>query len=216
MNGFEPSVTDGTAWRSHPVASAESSRAAHARGPFFARACPCPLARSLVFVGALQQVAHVQEAVEAALVEAQTPRRAFRRHRRRPGLVRDQSELAEVVTDAILHYLFPVLHRKSNTLLDDVELGAGLALAHHVLPVPEALRLQGVGELRALVGVHGAQQGHLGQEAVVAVTLLLSGLPHDVVEGVPVQLPTDAGPLALNGGGARAIVKQRELTEDVA
>merc|ERR1719215_1944914 len=71
-------------------------------------------------------------------------------------------------------------------------------------------------KLRAVIGVHGGQQGHFVEEVLVSLAPLLRRVLDDGVEGVAVELPDHAGRLGLNRGLAGRQIEQRELAEDVA
>mmetsp|Transcript_69188 Transcript_69188/g.144508 ORF Transcript_69188/g.144508 Transcript_69188/m.144508 type:complete len:341 (-) Transcript_69188:293-1315(-) len=171
---------------------------------------------SLVLVGALEEIVDVQQSVEAGFLNAQEPRSTLAGDRGGAGLVRDESKLSEIVPDAVVHHARAVFRGECGPLLNDVELGTNLPLGHDGGPVGEDFWLEGVGQLRALVGVHAGQERDLREEGVVAVALLLGRFLHDVVEGVAVELPTDTRALAHHRGSARAVVEEGELAEDVA
>merc|ERR1740121_133753 len=148
--------------------------------------------RSLVeLVGTLDKLADVQEALEGDAVNAEQLRlAAYDRNSGCTVRVPDERELAKVVAHAILHHRFAIFLGLCSSLLHDVKLVAHLALGHDHLLIPCNLNSEGICELRPFVGVHVRQEGHLREERVVLVPLVLSCLLNDVTERLSVERPT--------------------------
>mmetsp|Transcript_1532 Transcript_1532/g.3330 ORF Transcript_1532/g.3330 Transcript_1532/m.3330 type:complete len:439 (+) Transcript_1532:120-1436(+) len=135
-------------------------------------------------------------------------------------LILEQSKLAKVVASLVVHDLnLPIavlLRGIKRALLHDVKLVPRFLLLDDHLRLLVRLRLQGIGNLRALIVTKRGNQGDILEEAVVFRPTLHGGILDYVVERFSVQLPAHAFVLCNNGSCSRAVVKQCKLSEDVA
>mmetsp|Transcript_80627 Transcript_80627/g.207564 ORF Transcript_80627/g.207564 Transcript_80627/m.207564 type:complete len:338 (-) Transcript_80627:239-1252(-) len=102
-------------------------------------------------------------------------------------------------------------------LQDDEELVAMVALLDDLrVGRFEGLHLQSVRNGHHLVAIHVGEERHLLQEFCVLAALLGSGVLHDPIEGLTVELPEHQLGLGHNAGRSGCVVEQRELSEDIA
>uniref|UniRef100_A0A7S3HZM5 Uncharacterized protein n=1 Tax=Favella ehrenbergii TaxID=182087 RepID=A0A7S3HZM5_9SPIT len=180
------------------------------------------MAHVVIHITLQNSVERAQKSHEAVAVDCRNLHLRLSDNVRGTRLALEECALSEVVRRAVVHDLGGFgagLQRLcGNALARDqqVEVVTFLALSNDGLPCSEAVLLDGVSDLASLVVVHGLQNGDGLQEVFVLVALVLSGILHDVVEGVSVELPERNGGLGHNRRCSRRVVEQGQLSEGVA
>ena len=103
----------------------------------------------------------------------------------------------------------------SFTTDNDVEVATVSTLSKDLGTSGESGLLDGIGDLAALVMVDRLEDRDGREEIFVSITLVLSGILHDVSESVTVELPKRNCGFGNNSGGTGSVVKKSELTEGI-
>jgi len=72
-----------------------------------------------------------------------------------------------------------------------------------------------ISQFASLVVIDALKDGHGGQEVFVPVTLVLSGILNDVIEGITIKLPKSHRRLCNNCSCSRRIIQKCKLTKGI-
>ena len=100
--------------------------------------------------------------------------------------------------------------------LDEEERVPLLALADNVLALVELLGLDDIGDLCALIGVHGVEQLDLGEEGFVSLALCDSSTLDDMVEARAIKCKEHGVRHGLDVGGSWSVVEECEFAEGLS
>mmetsp|Transcript_34723 Transcript_34723/g.83322 ORF Transcript_34723/g.83322 Transcript_34723/m.83322 type:complete len:223 (-) Transcript_34723:119-787(-) len=137
------------------------------------------------------------------------------------GLILQQRQFPEVVTAlVVMHFLlaatFPRLRGHQVALLHEVEGVSRIALLQDRLPFRQGLLLKAVGKLHQIIALQRLEQGHGLQEVHEVIAPLGGRISNDVAEGLAIELPHHRFFGGFHRRSPRTVVKQRQLTKDVA